>query len=888
MRALASTAIAAKIEIVGCSHNVYSTEASADGNWWVERMEVLANGPAAPNGGPLPKPVRGRLFGKYVALFLAVVGLALVPKGILDIWFSYHQLRTLLVRIQVEQAKSAADKIAQYVVQIEGQMSWMTQLPLTDKSDDDWRYDAVRLLRQAPALTEVTQLDGTGRERYRMSRQAMDIIGSRADFSHDAMFIGAMVNKIYHGPVYFLHGSEPYMTIAIAGAQPDDGVVVAQVNLTFIGDVVSNIKVGKEGYAYVVDARGQLIAHPDISLVLRKTDLSHLAQVQAARASRSAEPSDYPSAAIGPKGRKVLTAYAPVTSLGWLVFSELPTDEAYAPLYAMLIHSALLALAGLALAFFAGLFLARRMIVPIRALQDGAARIGSGDLSQRISIETGDELEALGKQFNNMAAQLQDLYGTLEGKVEERTHQLEIANLAKSRFLAVASHDLRQPLHALGLFVAQLHSCKNRTERSQLIGRIDAALSAMNELFSALLDISKLDAGALTPNIAACSAAQLLKRVETTFAGAAREKGLSLRVVASSAWVRSDFILLERIVFNLVSNAVRYTNKGRIVIGCRSRDEHICIEVWDTGAGVPADQQENIFGEFYRLGEPDRDTRAGLGLGLAIVDRLCRLLDHPVHLKSIVGKGSCFSVTVPRIVAPAGAKQPTPVRAPIRMSNGKLVAVIDDDPLVLEGMGGLLRSWGYRVITGASDNAALVGLRAQQRTPDLIISDYRLPDGKTGIEVIERLRSTLDADIPAFLLSGDTNPELLQDGRINGYHLLHKPVNPMVLRALVTQVLKTRAAELAPEGIRKRSRLSRQIPFASSFVDLRQLPAQVSSGENRFGAIGDFQRLENSGDMIFHGWFGQIERAADQFVVLALHHQCENVELAIRQSQIGK
>jgi len=626
-----------------------------------------------------------------------------------------------------------------------------------------------------------------------MSREAMDVIGSLSDFSRDPIFIEAMANRIYYGPVYFVRESEPYMTLALAGARPDHGAIVGQVNLKFIWDVVSQIKVGRRGVAYVVDARGRLIAHPDISLVLRNTDLSRVAHVQAARASQPFEPSDHSGVAVDLRGRKVFSAYAPVAPLGWLVFAEMPVEEAYAPLYDSMIRSGIVLLAGLAVAFLAGLFLARRMVVPIRTLSDGAGRIGGGDLNQRIAIRTGDELEALGEQFNRMAARLQESYATLEGKVEERTRQLEVANLAKSRFLAAASHDLRQPLHALGLFVAQLRGRTRADERKWIMARIEATLSAMNELFNALLDVSKLDAGVLTPDLTDFPIAQLLRQIETTFAGAAREKGLSLRVVRSGAWVRSDFILLERIVFNLVSNAVRYTTTGGVVVGCRKRSDRLRIEVWDTGAGIPQDQRQHIFGEFYRLRKSDRDQRGGLGLGLAIVDRLGRLLSHPVEVNSILDKGSCFSIAVPMVRAPAEiVKAPVSGRTRFDASNGKLVVVIDDDPLVLEGMGGLIRSWGCSVVTASTDSAALAGLAEYDQPPDLIISDYHLCDGKTGIEAIMRMRSVLSAPIPAFLMSGDTNPGPLREARSKGYPLLHKPVDPMALRATLTQVLKKR------------------------------------------------------------------------------------------------
>jgi signal transduction histidine kinase/ActR/RegA family two-component response regulator len=747
----------------------------------------------SPNGSDtgLPSPPRGGLFLKYVVMFVAVVILALAINGVSDIWFSYHEQQNLLVRIQREQAKSAAEKIGQFLNGITAGLAWKTQLSWSDTTLDEWQFDAVRLLRQVPALTEIVQLDATGREQFRMSREAPDVIESHIDHSREAAFIQAMANKVYYGPVYFIDESQPYMTIAMAGVRPEFGVIVGQVNLTFIWDVVSQIKVGKRGQAYVVDEAARLIAHPDISQVLRMTDMSDLAQVRAARTAESNGSPDQPLQGVDIRGRSVLSAYADVTPPGWLVFAELPADEAYGPLYDSALRSGVIILVALALAIFAGLLLARRMVVPIRALQAGAVRIGGGDLGQRIAINTGDELEALGEQFNAMAARLHESYSSLESKVEERTRQLEAANQAKSRFVAAASHDLRQPLHALGLFVAQLHGRLRAAERSQIISRIEEALSAMNELFSALLDISKLDAGATTINITVFPVAQLLAHAETTFVGAAREKKLSFRALPSDAWVRSDFILLEQIVFNLITNALRYTRSGGVVVGCRKRGDQLRIEVWDSGIGIAADQHDKIFGEFYRLGEPDRDRRAGLGLGLAIVDRLCRLLDHPIEVKSTVGKGSVFAVTIPLAPADKRAIEASIVpRAQPSLSYDKLVLVIDDDPLVLEGMSGIFRKWGCRVITADSDSNALKAAAEQDDVPDLIISDYHLANGRTGIQTIEWLRGELSTQIPAFLISGDTDPATLHEAKVKGFHLLHKPVDPMALRAMFHQAVK--------------------------------------------------------------------------------------------------
>jgi signal transduction histidine kinase/CheY-like chemotaxis protein/HAMP domain-containing protein len=372
---------------------------------------------------PLRK-TRSRLFIKYVALFVAVVCVALLSNGIFEVFFYYQEHKTALIRIQREQAEAAAAKIGQFIKEIESQLGWTTQLPWSAGSIEQRRFDALRLLRQVPAITELTQVDATGKERLRVSRLAMDVVASGGDFSNDPKFTEAAAKKVYYGPVYFRRESEPYMTLAIAGTRRDAGVSVAEVNLKLIWDVVSQIKVGERGHAYVVDAQGRLIAHPDISLVLRNTDMSKLAQVRAARGGPAENASEPVQEAQDIEGHNVLTASAPVAPLGWLVFVELPAEEAYAPLNAALQRLALVLLAALCFAVLAGMFLARRMVGPIQALRAGAARIGSGELSQQIAIKTGDELEALADQFNDMAGRLQESYSGLEQKVDQRTHEL--------------------------------------------------------------------------------------------------------------------------------------------------------------------------------------------------------------------------------------------------------------------------------------------------------------------------------------------------------------------------------------------------------------------------------------------------------------------------------
>ncbi|HMH50849.1 MAG TPA: ATP-binding protein [Candidatus Acidoferrum sp.] len=425
---------------------------------------------------------RGRLFRKYVVIIVVLVSGTLLTSGAIEIYFSYQENKAALIGVQREKAIGAASKIEGFVKDIEHQIAWTTQPQLVASGTvtEQRRLDSLRLLKQVPAITEVSYLDTAGREQLRISRLAMDVVGSQDDYSRDPKFLqakaGAKTERAYYGPVTFRKDSEPYMTIAMAGTGQNAGVTVVEVNLKFIWDVVSQIRVGKAGHAYAVDGGGNLLAHPDISLVLQKTSFAGLPQVQAAIAGRAPDGDDL-AIAHDLKSRQVLTSYATIPSLRWAVFVEQPLGEAFETLRSSIQRTALLLLLGVVLSFLASLVLARRMVRPISALQAGAAKIGEGDLDERIAVHTGDELEALADQFNSMAGRLQESYAGLERKVEERTRELsetlqqQTATAGILRVISSSQTDVQPVFDAIAESAARLCDATD-----VLIRRVDGSV----------------------------------------------------------------------------------------------------------------------------------------------------------------------------------------------------------------------------------------------------------------------------------------------------------------------------------------------------------------------------------------------------------------------------
>jgi class 3 adenylate cyclase len=373
-------------------------------------MSEQAAESAMPTGG-LPRRRRGGLFRKYATLLLTLVGGGLLLSGLIEMYFSYQENKRALVKVQREKARSAALVIGQFIGRIESQIVWTNHSSfLSGTAAIEQRHiDYLRLLRQEPAVTDIRLLDPTGKEQLKVSRFDLDLVGSLKDYSRDPRFHQARSKKRYIGSVYFRQETEPFLTLSVAEPGTSAGVTTAEVSLKFIWDKISQINVDQAGQVYVIDTGGVLIAHTDISLVLRKTDLSALSQVQFAIGnSPSVDRRNEAAIAIDLEGRQVLTAHAPIEGLGWLVFVELPLSEAFAPLYDSVLRTVGLIIAGLAIALLASLVLARKMVGPIKILQAGAMRIGRGDFSSRVEVSTGDELEVLSHEINQMAADLQE------------------------------------------------------------------------------------------------------------------------------------------------------------------------------------------------------------------------------------------------------------------------------------------------------------------------------------------------------------------------------------------------------------------------------------------------------------------------------------------------
>ncbi|MDD2919602.1 ATP-binding protein [Rhodoferax sp.] len=451
------------------------------------------------------------------------------------------------------------------------------------------------------------------------------------------------------------------------------------------------------------------------------------------------------------------------------------------------------------------------VIRPTMRVSNLIERIGHGDFAAAARVQrftpVHDPLYGMQENLMRMSDRLAHVQQDLEKKVatvtqalREKKEDAEQATQAKSRFLAAASHDLRQPIHALGMFVARLAQLSHDGPTRHLIGNLEASVRALQNLLDGLLDISRLESKAVQIRLQQFPLMDLFDRLDQDLAPIALDKGLRLHIRPCPVWVQSDPVLLYRILLNLMGNALRYTEKGGVVVACRrtSSATLVNIEVWDSGLGIAPEHQQAVFKEFYQVGNPERQSGKGLGLGLNIVQRSCQLLHHPLQLASRLGVGTRLRLTLPMAARPTAQALSTLAEAPQEQGGqGCTVLVVEDDDLAREALVGLLQSWGYQAAQANGLNDAKQVLQ-NGFVPELIISDYRLDGATHGMEVIVQLRRQLARQVPACLISADTDPELLQTAQAAQLTLLHKPVRPAKLRSLMNRLL-------AVQGLRDES-----------------------------------------------------------------------------------
>jgi len=527
-------------------------------------------------------------------------------------------------------------------------------LPLIDMlaaSKEAQRFELSKLMRQVPAIADATLLAPNGSELAYVSRLGLDADGSGKGWTRDPAFVAARTGSTYFGRVHFRKETEPYLTIAVAGRSRVGPVIVAEVNLKFIWDVVSRIEVGTAGRAYVVDSGGYLIAHPDISLVLHKTDLSGLPQIRTARMNSPAKAA-ISMVADDRLGRPVLTSFAPIPALGWFVFVEQPVAEAFAPLYATLWRTGFLLIGGLVLVLVASVLLARHVVRPIRTLQRGAGETGAARLDHRIAVDTGDEFEALASEFNRMASQLQESYSGLEAKVDERTRDLAVANRHKSEFLAAMSHELRTPLNAIigfsDVLKRQMYGELN-PKQAKYVEVINTSGKHLLSLINDILDLSKVEAGKMELDVSPFNFPDAVDDSVALIRGRADAKSIAVDVKLDPrlAIAVADERKCRQILLNLLSNAVKFTpESGSIAVAGRRLPDAIEVSVSDSGIGIAPEDHAAVFEEFTQINGVQRPE--GTGLGLALAKKLVELHGGAIRVESALGHGATFTFSLPQ------------------------------------------------------------------------------------------------------------------------------------------------------------------------------------------------------------------------------------------------
>jgi signal transduction histidine kinase/CheY-like chemotaxis protein len=777
------------------------------------------------NSSVQPATMKG-LFRRYVITLAGLVSVSVLTVGAILALYHYSQDQQRAHEVQTAEARAAAASIDAYLRDIEGVLRSIS-LRLSEGTAagrDAQARDFREALKFEPAILNIRSLDAQFLETNFVSRLDADRVESGTPQLAARQLLRRCASVFCYGPIFVRDQTEPYVALALKTQQGNE-TLAAEISVRFIDDLLAKLSIGKAGRAYVVDLNGRLLAHPDLRTLLRESDVSQLSQVRAVKAALLHGRAELPSVwGESPESGAVFSSATRISGPDWLLYVEQPAGEILRPVWATIGVTMMVLALGIAAASLASLLLARRLTNPILLLRDGAQKLGSGDWLAKIDVQSRDEIQSVAIAFNGMADSLRTLYESLESKVQERTRDLKQANeqittqarelsalngklgvqlqelnvkrdaadrasAAKTRFVAAASHDLRQPMHAVGLLVGILAERQISPEVSALLTKIQLSVSALENLFETLLDISKLDAGIVAPHLICVSLDSLLKSVELSYSQAAADKGLTLRVRAPRTLVYTDSALLYSMLGNLLSNAIRYTQSGHIDVYCRKHGPLVTVYVCDTGIGIPTTELERIFEEFYQL----NDTRAqghGLGLGLAIVRRTAELLCLELSARSTLGLGSVFGIQLPIATADQFRQMvPLPVGAQDSLLAGAFIVVVDDDRESRFATEAIFKSWRCHVIAGSSGAAVRGDLARHLRQPDLIVADYWLSDGETGLAIIQDLRRDAEMSIPAIILTADQDVARAATANAVGVVFLQKPANAQRIRRVVMELI---------------------------------------------------------------------------------------------------
>ena len=608
---------------------------------------------------------RGRLLRRYFVISFVLLSGGLMTSGLSEIYFRYQEIRDTIALRQQEAAGGAALRLDQFIQELHRSVTAATRSREVTSAglSPNYQFELERLLLVAPAITEAVALDARGVVKARAARLRPVLPEGQQDFSGSVAFEHAIRGQTHFGPAHYVRDSEPFMAIAVpiehlAGEVV--GVLLAEVSLIYVGEnVVAHLADGETGYAYVVSRAGDLLAHPQVSLVLQRRNVTHLEQVGAALSSAAAGVSSIGTLTRNLHGQKVFSSHSAIAGLDWVVFVERSAEEVYRPLYASIQRTAALLLVGLGMALLASVLVGRRILGPLQTLRHGVERIGSGDLDFRLQIKTNDELELLAEEFNRMSARVQEAHAGLEHKVTERTQelvalnvQLEQANRLKSQFLANVSHELRTPMNAIIGFT-RLVTRKTEGQIPPLqhanLQKVLISADHLLTLINGLLDLAKIEAGHVEVAATRFDLKEILHVAAATIEPMLKPDRvrLELAVAPDVPPLYTDRDKLKQVILNLLSNAVKFTDDGTIKVSAWRSGNHVKVAVADTGIGIPREALNYIFDEFRQVDMSSTRRHGGTGLGLAIVRKLTQLLGGDVVAESELGKGSTFTVTIP-------------------------------------------------------------------------------------------------------------------------------------------------------------------------------------------------------------------------------------------------